>query len=624
MILLKNITLAFGTQTIFNGINEHIFKKMRIGLFGLNGAGKSTLLKVIAGHQAIDKGSLIIEKGMQIAYMPQEVVLQSDRSILQETMETFEELIRLKTENQQLEKQIASDKTNHTLIEKYADSCHQLIAQEPERKQAECERMLCGLGFTKQQLDQPVNSLSVGWKMRIVLAQLLLKKADFYLFDEPTNHLDLVAKEWFMRFLKQTGAGFLLVCHEKQFLNVLCDNILELEHGKGTMYKGNYDSYIHQKEEATERILGAYEQQQREIDELEKTINRFRAGTRAKQAKSMEKRLDKIERIVLPTSTKKVSVRFPLAEPSGRLVLDVKNIGHAFGQKQLFQNCSFTIERNNKIAIVAPNGAGKTTLINIIMKKITPLHGSLEWGNNVTPALFDQDQLKSLDLNKSVFENATSVKTSMPMKDIRTILGSFLFDSNALSKTASVLSGGERNRLGMIRVLLQNANFLMLDEPTNHLDIPSKEILLEALINYQGTILFVSHDQDFVNRLATHILELNAEKSFLFAGSYDEYLYQKDEMIKITGQQTPQNNESKTGDSASIKKESLDPKEHAKKIHTIEQKIAKQEALIKKIELSFEKLEYGTEAFAKAQKQLLTAQKELETAMHEWERLVNV
>ena len=597
MILLKNLTLSFGTQPVFNDINQHILKKMRIGLFGLNGAGKSTLLKVIAGQQTVDKGSITIEKGMSIAYMPQEVVLQSHRSIIQETMQTFDDLIRIKNETEAIEQKLKNSPENQCLIDQYAQSCHNLMNQEPERKYADCQRVLCGLGFKETQLSEPVTSLSIGWKMRIILAQLLLKKADFYLFDEPTNHLDLVAKEWFMRFLKQSGAGFLLVCHEKQFLNSLCDHIFELEHGHATMYKGNYDTYVNQKEETRERLLGAFEQQQREIADLEKTINRFRAGTRARQAKSMEKRLEKIDRITLPTTTKSINVHFPKPEPSGKMVLTLHNITHAFDDKELFKNCSFLIERNNKIAIVAPNGAGKTTLINIIMKKITPVSGSLEWGNNVTCAVFDQDQLHSLNLEKTVFENATAIKTTAPMKDIRGFLGAFLFNSEALSKKAGVLSGGERNRLGMIRVLLQNANFLILDEPTNHLDIPSKEVLLDALINYQGTILFVSHDQDFVNRLATHIVELQPEKSLLFTGSYDEYLYQKEQMLKIIA---PERENTKEISSTKITFD--DKKESQKRIRQAEQKINQCEMKIKKIEKEFEKLEFGTQEFQNAQK----------------------
>ncbi|HTM05755.1 MAG TPA: ABC-F family ATP-binding cassette domain-containing protein [Patescibacteria group bacterium] len=619
MILLNNIFLSFKQQTIFNNITAHINAKWRIGLYGLNGAGKSTLLKAIAGFQQLEKGSICIEKGMVVAYMPQEVVLQSDRSILEETMHTFTELMHAQKTLKDLEVKLLHEKENFKLIDAYAHACDALIFQEPEKKHAECERILRGLGFSQKQLAEPVNSLSVGWKMRIILAQLLLKKADFYLFDEPTNHLDIVAKEWFLRFLKQSNAGFLLVCHEKQFLNALCNRIFALEKGNGTIYNGNYDAFIKQKEAKTEQLSAAFEQQQREIAQLEKTINRFRAGTRATQAKSMEKRLEKIERIVLPTESKKVSVSFGVPEPSGKQVLKVIDIAHSFGTKPIFKNCSFTIERGNKIAIVAPNGAGKTTLINIIMKKIPCLHGSLEWGNNVTCALFDQDQLQSLDLEKSVFENAMNVSHTISTKNIRTILGSFLFDSEAVGKKAGVLSGGERNRLGMVRVLLQNANFLLLDEPTNHLDIPSKEVLLDALAHYEGTILFVSHDQDFVNRLATHILELNAEQSVLFHGSYDDYVYQKENILIKNNPQTPPS--ALPIKDSSAKKQNTDTVQQ--RITTLEKKIAKTETDIKKLEAAFETLSYGTKEFDAAKNKLIIFQQELIKAMHEWENLIN-
>lgn len=614
MIVLKNITLSFKNQPIFNGINAHINPKWRIGLYGLNGAGKSTLLKAIGGMQPLEKGSIIIDKGLTIAYMPQEVVVQSDRSILEEAMLTFNELTLAQKKVHALEAEINQNKTNVKLIDEYANACHALVYQEPEKKRAECEKILRGLGFKQKQFAEPLNSLSVGWKMRIILAQLLLKKADFYLFDEPTNHLDIVAKEWFLRFLKQSNAGFLLVCHEKQFLNALCDRIFALENGNGTFYNGNYDTFIQEKEERAQQLSSAFEHQQREIAQLEKTINRFKAGTRATQAKSMEKRLEKIDRIVLPPDPKKVSVAFGIPEPSGKQVLKVTEIAHSFDNKLIFKQCSFSIERGNKIAIVAPNGAGKTTLINIIMKKIIPTQGSLEWGNNVTCALFDQDQLQSLDLQKSVLENTLAIPHTYSTKHIRTILGAFLFNEEAIHKKASVLSGGERNRLGMIRVLLQNANFLILDEPTNHLDIPSKEILLDALLKYEGTILFVSHDQDFVNQLATHILELNSEKSILFHGCYDDYIYQKEHLLSSTN---PEQKIIVTNKKNNFPQSDL--KNTSKNTMIIEKRITIIENEIKKLEATFEQLIYGTIEFEDAKNRLIHLQKELELSMATWE-----
>lgn len=619
MILLKHLFLSFKNQAIFNDLTISLNTSWKIGLYGLNGAGKSTLLKAIAGLQELDKGSITIQKDIKIAYMPQEVVLQSEKTVLDETMQAFEELITIQTKLKTIEQQMKAQPENSSLVDDYAYACTLLVNQNPEKKRAECERVLRGLGFTQVQLAGSVNSLSVGWKMRIVLAQLLLKKADFYLFDEPTNHLDIVAKQWFLRFLRQNNAGFLLVCHEKQFLNDLCDRILALENGNGALYTGNYDVFMQQREDRKEQLLAAFEQQQREIADLQKTISRFKAGTRSTQAKSMEKRLEKIERIVLPTTSKKVSVTFGTPDPSGKHVLKVCDVGHSFGDKIIFQHCSFAIERGNKIAIVAPNGAGKTTLINCIMKKIIPTYGHLEWGNNVVAALFDQDQLQSLDLQKSVLENALNVGHKADTKHIRSILGSFLFDSDAINKKASVLSGGERNRLGMIRVLLQNANFLILDEPTNHLDIPSKEILLNALLHYQGTVLFVSHDQDFVNHLATHILELTAQKSALFNGSYDDYIYQKEHADSL--KQSPNIEQlapKKTTPSLPNKAVVND----SKTVVDLEKKIAKTESEIKKIEKMFETIPYGTAEFSTASNTLTKLHNELNNHMREWELLV--
>lgn len=618
MILIRNLSLTFHAQRIFDHIDLTISKKQRIGLFGLNGAGKSTLLRAIAGIENSYEGSITIERGFKVGYMPQEVILESDKSIFDETMTVFSDLVTAKDELHKIEEKLKKQPDNIENISRYAELCDQIAHQEPEKKRVECEKILQGLGFSKSRFPEPVSTLSTGWKMRIVLAKLLLQNADFYLFDEPTNHLDMVAKEWFLHFLKIQHFGFLLVCHEKYLLNQVCNQILELERGSATLFNGNYDVYVGQKETRREQLLAAYEAQQREIKDLEATINRFRAGTRATQAQSMIKRLGKIERIQIPPSPKHVSFHFPVTKQSSRILLTVKDLSFSYATKMIFQHCSFSVERGNRIAIVAPNGTGKTTLIEIIQKTLQPSSGSLQWGEHISTAVFNQDQRRSLDQQLTVFENAQK-GASAAREKIRGLLGAFLFDADAINKPVSVLSGGEQNRLGMVRVLLKNANFLLLDEPTNHLDIPSKEVLVNALKAYEGTIVFVSHDHDFIRELATHILELNQNEAHLYGCDYETYLYQKrsDQRTKEPVKVPQSRLQSVTTD-----KSNHEEKQQKKELRDVENKLSIVEKKIKQIEDSFLSLTYGTPEFHQADQQLKQERKKLEDLSAMWEKFI--
>lgn len=619
MILARNLRLSFGSQTVFNDISFSLQGHERIGLFGLNGSGKSTLLKVIAGQHNLDGGKVTIAKDATVAYLPQEVTLQSDKSVIEETLTTFDTMIALQQRSKELEALLAVNSQNLAIIDQYAQVCEQLALINPEQKRAEAERILVGLGFEQEKLTQPVQNLSVGWKMRIVLAKLLLKNADFYLFDEPTNHLDIVTKEWFLRFLETASFGFLLVCHEKRFLNRLCTQIMELERGQATIYSGDYDAYITQKEENFARLVAAQTNQQAKIKQMKTTIERFRASaSKARQAQSMIKKLDKIDLIELPPSPKSMNFSFPPLEKSGRTVLTVHNVAQTFGDKQIFQHASFEIERGQRVAIVAANGVGKTTLLNIVSGRLPLQKGSVTFGHNVHHAIFDQDQTASLVLQRTVFENACNDAPSKTTEQmIRSLLGAFLFSGSLVNKKAQVLSGGERNRLGMVRVLLKNANLLLLDEPTNHLDIPSKDLLLKALQAYEGTILFVSHDQDFVNQLATHIIELTPQGTALYHGNYDEFLYQKE--LTAAKSSSP---EQKTKQSNAHTKTQA-PLDKQKLSMVLEKKIVQCEKDISKAEQALEQTEYGEPAFDKALKNLQTLQQHHADLMMEWETINN-
>lgn len=616
MINANSICLSFGTRALFDNISFDISQDQRIGLIGANGSGKSTLLEAIVGIQPLDSGSITINKNKKVAYLSQEIVLASTRSIIDEAMTAFDQLLQINQKLQALELRLHDNPTEQEL-EDYAYYCAELAEFNPDSCRAECKRMLLGLGFKEQDLDNSVSTLSIGWRMRIVLAKLLLQKADFYLFDEPTNHLDIFAKDWFLEFLQDAPFGFMLVCHERYFLDKLCKQILELERGKATFYQGNFSTYQVQKEHNLALLESAYNLQQKEIKQKEENIARFKASaSRAKQAQSMMKQLDKIERIVMPPGPRTINFHFPPITRSGTIVLKVENLGFSFGDKQLFKNVNFEVERGQKVALVAGNGVGKTTLLNIIKGQLPIQQGKINFGSNVTYTLFDQDQNAALDGEKTVLQNIEgNVPPKVTTSLVRSFLGAFLFTGDDVHKKVEVLSGGEKNRVGMVKVLLQQTNLLLLDEPTNHLDIDSKKVLLEALRKYEGTIIFVSHDRAFLNDLATRVIELTPTGIISFTGNYDEFLYYKKQ---INAQESSKSVSSNT---KTITPEQPNNFETQKKLRSLEKKIDYFEEKIRDKELSFASLTFGTDAFKKAEADLKSLQKQRDDSMREWEKL---
>jgi ATP-binding cassette subfamily F protein 3 len=620
MIHARDIRLSFGAQTVFDDISFNIDRRDRIGLVGRNGSGKTTLLKAIFDPTVLDTGNISIQNKQKIAYMPQEVVLESSRSVLDETLMAFHELVLLQDEAQKLEQQLTDG--DQEVINRYAAVQEQLMALQPAALAARAKKILMGLGFAEQQFEAPVSTLSVGWKMRIVLAQLLLQDADYYLFDEPTNHLDLMAKEWFLQYLKTADCGFLLICHERYFLDELCTTIMELERGALAWYAGNYTQYVTKKEQAQKIREAAYAQQQKEIQRKQATIERFRAGTKSKMAASMEKALDKIDRVEIPDSLKTVHFRFPPLQPSGKLVLKVAHVSCAFGEKSIFKNISCEIEAGQKVALIAPNGRGKTTLLHMIAGILPLQQGSINFGYHVTRALFVQDQNKILNGQKTILENVNILCPKVPEQTIRTFLGAFLFSGDDVHKQVAVLSGGEKNRVGMVSVLLHQANFLLLDEPTNHLDIPSKEVLLKALQQFSGTVLFVSHDRDFVNSLATDIIELQADKAVHYRGNFDDYLYQKSVQEQQHGISSEVNSAvQRNMSSAKPTAPKLSDREHIKAVKKIEGIIEKLDASIRTLSESFAHISYGSPEFERSSQELVSLQKKLREAEAQWEQL---
>ncbi len=610
MIIINDIQLSFGSKDIFDHINCIIQPNQRIGLVGLNGAGKSTLLKAIAGQVELDGGSIAISGNKKIAYMSQEMVLNSTKNILDEALSVFS-WYKLEQEIKELE--------NNNNLEKLPELIAQFSAINTHQDRIDAINILKGLGFKEDKFNDLVQSLSVGWKMRIILAKLLLQKADFYLFDEPTNHLDLTAKDWFLSFLQKTSFGFLLVCHERYFLDHICEQIFEMEMGKGTLYQGNYTSYQEEKEHRLLLLVKAQQLQQKEIEHKKALIAKFKAkASKAKMAKSMEKMLDKIDVITLPPSSKKVNVSFGNIQQSGKQVLTVNNLSYSFDTKKIFDSVSFSVERAERVAIVAPNGTGKTTLFNVLSGKYKIQKGSITVGHNVVYTIFEQDQMKALNQNKTVFQEVVDSTPNKTELQIRSILGAFLFSKDDITKKISVLSGGEKNRVSMVKVLLKDANLLMLDEPTNHLDIPSKEILLHALQAYQGTIIFVSHDHDFINRLATRILDLTETGANSYYGNYEAYLYQRQAREELIKQQENVPLAKPNIQKNIPEKENFENKKELKKI---ESKITKLEKEIILSQSKFEFLEYNSEDYKKEIKLLQELEKELKNCCNEWEKI---
>ena len=630
MITASNITLSFPGKIIFDNINLTFLANEKIGLVGANGAGKSTLLRILAKELKPDNGSISLMKGTDIGYLSQHLTLNSRKSIIEETMTVFKHLNKCKEELLTLEKLI---ETNAQAIERYAELQEEIAYEDEDKKKMEAVRILEGLGL--QDFDNPVNELSGGFKMRVILAKLLLQKPDFYFFDEPTNHLDIKAKDWFLDFLKTNDRGFALVTHDRFFLDQCCDKIYELERGDLTIYQGNYTNYTHKKKEALDLLTKRYEEQQTEIKRKKKTIDRFRGkSSKAKMAQSMLKQLAKMDLIELPPQTQKITIPEIPVSRADQEILRINNLNFGFNPKQpLFSKATFTLQRGWKVSLVAPNGKGKTTFFNLLRKKLTPLTGNISFGNRVEMSFFDQEQDKVLVATKTIIDEIIdNCEDARARIKARSMLGAFLFPGDDVYKKIEVLSGGEKNRVAMVKALLSHANFLLLDEPTNHLDIQSKEILLKGLQNYTGTIIFVSHDRDFINHLATHTLALSDQTMKLYEGNYDDYIYMskqlsennqqstkfiKDDTNLITHKKKLSNNNPLQNKN---EKKHLS-REEQKNLSKLERTIAKLEKMETEIGNSFAELSYGTDEFNMASERLKKIKISLKEASEKWEQL---
>jgi ATP-binding cassette, subfamily F, member 3 len=567
MIILQvnQLTKYYGADLILSNIKLEIQAKDRTALVGRNGAGKSTLLKIIAGQLSYDSGEIIKPKDITIGYLAQDTGLESHLSIYEEMLTVFEPLRKLEQQLRELELKMSNPETfSESLLKEYDQLQIEFKEKGGYQYEADTRSILSGLGFGDVDFSTPVSSLSGGQKTRLALGKLLLAKPDLLILDEPTNHLDIETLSWLEQFLQSYPGAILIVSHDRYFLDKVVTQVYEVSRTTITKYKGNYSDYLQQKAENYERELKRYEKQQEEVAKLKDFIQRniARAST-TKRAQSRRRQLEKMTLMEKPHGDEKTaSFSFEIERQSGNNVLKVNHVTLGYNLNEpIVTNINFSITRGESIALVGPNGIGKSTLLKAIVQKIKPLSGNIEYGSNVTIGYYDQEQAE-LSSNKRVLNELWDDYPTKTEKEIRTILGNFLFSGDDVLKTVSTLSGGEKARLALAKLMLKKANFLILDEPTNHLDLDSKEVLENALIDYPGTILFVSHDRYFINRIATKVLELSKDGVTEYLGDYDYYVNKKAEIQEL--QQLEKRQESKAESDHS--KSSYELEKEAKKL----------------------------------------------------------
>ncbi|ABA20346.1 ABC transporter-like protein [Trichormus variabilis ATCC 29413] len=529
MLRLEHISKIYPTGEVLKDINWEVKPGDRIGLVGVNGAGKSTQLKIITGEIEPTAGEIIRPASLHIAYLNQEFEVDPSRTVREEFWTVFKEAnqVQLALTQVQHDMQTATPEELDKLIDKLDRLQRQFEGLDGYGLEARIGKILPEMGFEQEDGDRLVSAFSGGWQMRMSLGKILLQAPDILLLDEPTNHLDLETIEWLENYLKKLTTPMVIVSHDREFLDRLCTQIVETERGVSSTYLGNYTSYLEQKAESQLAQLSAYERQQKEIEKQQAFVDRFRASaTRSTQAKSREKQLDKIERIEAPVAgVRTLHFRFPPAPRSGREVVKIKDLTHTYDDKILFLGANLLIERGDRIAFLGPNGAGKSTLLRIIMGLEPPTEGSVGIGEHgVIPGYFEQNQAEALDLKKTVMETIHDEVPDWKNEEVRTLLGKFLFTGDTVFKQVEALSGGEKARLALAKMLLRPANLIILDEPTNHLDIPAKEMLEEALRNYDGTAIVVSHDRYFISQVANKIVEIRDGEFRVYLGDYHYYL----------------------------------------------------------------------------------------------------
>lgn len=628
----------FGADVLFEDVNLDIQDNSRIALVGRNGAGKSTLIKMIIGEQEPSEGQIVKKKGLSIGYLAQNTGLESDKTLYDEMESVFQPLIEMEKQIHDLEAKMADPNADsesaayQQLLKNYDQLMHDFKEKNGYGYENEIKAVLHGLGFEDSDFQRPVSSLSGGQKTRLALAKLLLEKRDLLILDEPTNHLDIDTLTWLEGYIQNYTGALLIVSHDRYFLDRIVNEVYEISHHKASHYTGNYSQYIKEKDARLKSEWKAYEKQQAEISHLEDFVNKnlVRAST-TKRAQSKRKQLEKMDRLERPEGYEKgPHFEFTSDQESGDIVLQVEDGAIGYDQQILSEPINFELRKHKVLAIVGPNGIGKSTLLKSILGQIPFIKGTSRFGTNVHPGYYDQEQQK-LHENKTVLNEIWDEHPTTPEKDIRSILGSFLFQGDAVQKMVHSLSGGEKARLMLTKLAMRHDNFLILDEPTNHLDIESKEVLENALLNFNGTVLFVSHDRYFINKVATEVLEISPEGSTLYLGNYDYYIEKKQEQELLAQaaneKENPQADNQVKQPSTGMQnyKQSKERQKQERKLRRTVEKLENEVSDLEEQKASIEQQMTDPEIFndvekmQELQKQLEEVTAQLSTAEEEWE-----
>ena len=593
MLDVQNLGVSFGGEVLFENLSFRIGRGDRIGLIGKNGAGKSTFLKLLAGENTPSLGGMSLEKNATIGYLPQELEVENHRTVLEETFQAFPEILKNQSRQQEVS-ELLNTRTDYEsdeyqeLIQELSDLGSAFEVLGGYQYKAQTEKILAGLGFTTRDFDQLTSTFSGGWRMRIELAKILLKSHDLLLLDEPTNHLDIDSIEWLEQFLMKYKGSVVLVSHDIMFLDQVTNRTIEIVNKRHFDLKKPYTLFMSLREEMRIQQQAAHKNQEKQIQQTEKLIERFRAkASKASMAQSLIKKLDKMERIEIDAEeTEVMKLKFPLALQPGKMIFETKGLAKSYGDKKVLNDLDLFIERGTKLAFVGQNGQGKSTLAKLLVSVIQGT-GNLRLGHNVKIGYFAQDQSETLDASKTVLDIVQDAATAENRTRVRDMLGAFLFRGDAVEKKVSVLSGGERNRLALCKLLLQPFNVLVMDEPTNHLDIQSKKILKEALIHFEGTLLMISHDRDFLSGLCHQVLEFKEGKTKLYLDDVNTYLENKKlDSLKELEKTERKSKQSDTG----VNDYTLQKKEKSlkNKLSKLEDQIATLEREIKAIDLELE------------------------------------